>query len=218
VSLRVESGSVVGIAGPNGAGKTTLFDAVTGRVRMESGRIRLMGREIGGLPAYRRARLGVGRTFQAPLVPTGLTVGQTIAAARMAHAPVVPAHEVGEIRRLVGFHEDDNRLSGELDTLGRRRLLLCCLLMRRPKVLLLDEPCSGLEAGEIGEMETMIGRVTEWTDLATVVVEHRLEFLYNMAQRVSVLHEGQVIAEGRPGEVFADLRVREAYFEAPRVT
>lgn len=216
VTFSVVSGDIVGIAGPNGAGKTTLFDVFTGRVKAEFGRIQLMDQDVTNLSTHRRARLGLARTFQAPLVPAGLTVGETLAAAQAAYAPTIEQSEVEATREIVGFREENDRLSGELDTLERRRLLLCCLLLRKPKVLLLDEPCSGLEVSEIDEMQVMIELINARIGLAVVVVEHRLEFLHSIADRVTVLHEGRTIAEGAPADVFMEPVVREAYFEAPR--
>jgi branched-chain amino acid transport system ATP-binding protein len=110
---------------------------------------------------------------------------------------------------------DDRRVSGELDTLDRRKLLLACLLMRGPTVIMLDEPCSGLMQGEIDEIDRIVRGVRDETGAAVVVVEHRLELLMAIAERVAVLDEGRKIAEGPPGQVFADPAVRVAYFEAP---
>lgn len=216
VDLKVPTGSVLGIAGPNGAGKTTLFDAITGRIKVTGGRIRLMDKDISALPAFRRARAGIARTYQAPLVPTEMTVGETLAAARLSFGPAIPQDAVATVRELVGFDQPASRRTGELDTLARRRLLLSCLMMRHPNVLLLDEPCSGLEQSEIKEMESVISRIMDKSNISVVVVEHRLEFLYSLAERVVVLHEGRVVGDGPPKEVFEMPVVREAYFEAPR--
>ena len=217
VTFSVGRGDVVGIAGPNGAGKSTLFDVFTGRVKADHGRIQLMDQDVTRLPTYQRSRLGLARTFQAPLVPVRLTVGETLAAAQAAYTPIIEQSEVEATREIIGFRGENDRLSGELDTLDRRRLLLCCLLLRKPKVLLLDEPCSGLETREIDEMQVMIERINALIGLAVVVVEHRLEFLHSVSNRVTVLHEGRTIAEGAPADVFMEPVVREAYFEAPRV-
>jgi branched-chain amino acid transport system ATP-binding protein len=119
-------------------------------------------------------------------------------------------------RALARLDAPDDRLSGGLDTLNRRKLLLACLLMRRPIVLLLDEPCSGLLREEIDEIDEVIRRIRDETGAAVLVVEHRLELLTAIAGRVVVLDEGRMIAEGPPGEVFDDPAVRVAYFEAPK--
>lgn len=218
VSLGVEPGEVLGIAGPNGAGKTTLFDVLSGRVRPEAGRVVLAGRDITALPPHARARLGLGRTFQAPLVPTALTVAETLAAVRRAWGRTVEQAVVDHACELVRLGACGSIVAGSLDTLGRRKLLLASLLMRRPSVLLLDEPASGLLTAEIEEMDAIIRAIVAETGAALIVVEHRLELLFSVSARVVVMDAGRSIAEGPPAEVFADPRVREAYFEAPGAT
>jgi ABC-type branched-subunit amino acid transport system ATPase component len=216
VSLSVESGHILGVAGPNGAGKTTLFDVLAGNHRADGGRVELDGQDITRLPVHRRVRLGLARTFQSPIVPTDLTIGETLQAARIAYSPKVDPQEVQPARELARFTAPDGTRCGGLDTLDRRKLLLTCLLMRKPRVLLLDEPCSGLMQDEIDEMDAIIRQVTAETGMAVIVVEHRLELLRAVAETVAVMDAGKVIAEGPPSVVFDDPAVRAAYFEAPR--
>jgi ABC-type branched-subunit amino acid transport system ATPase component len=215
VSLSVDGGHILGVAGPNGAGKTTLFDAVSGYHTTDGGRVELGGKDITKLPAHRRVRLGLARTFQSPIVPTELTVGETIEAARIAWSPKIAEGGVGPARALARFTTGDDVRCGGLDTLDRRKLLLTCVLMRTPIVLLLDEPCSGLMQDEIDEMDAIIREVVAETGIAVIVVEHRLELLRAVAESVVVMDAGQVIAEGPPETVFDDPVVRAAYFEAP---
>jgi ABC-type branched-subunit amino acid transport system ATPase component len=216
VSLSAEGGHILGVAGPNGAGKTTLFDVITGYHSADGGRVELNGQDITKLPVHRRARLGLARTFQSPIVPTDLTIGDTLAAARIAWSPKLDPAVVEPARQLARFTTADGVRCGGLDTLDRRKLLLTCLLMRKPSVLLLDEPCSGLMQDEIDEMDAIIREVTAETGMAAVVVEHRLELLRAVAESVVVMDAGAVIAEGPPDTVFDDPVVREAYFEAPK--
>lgn len=164
---------------------------------------------------HRRARLGLARSFQSPLVPTELTVGEALEAARIAWLPKLPAESVSRGRELAGFTVSDEVRCGGLVTLDRRKLLLACLLMREPKVLLLDEPCSGLLQDEIDEMEGIIRMLAQETGIAIAVVEHRLELLHAVAETVLVMDAGKTIAEGSPEAVFADPAVRAVYFEAP---
>lgn len=215
VSISVEGGEILGVAGPNGAGKTTLFDVLTGRVRPDSGSVLLDGEDVTRQGAFKRARRGLARTFQAPLVPPSLTVGETLEVGRTAFSPRVAAEEEGRLRDLIGFTAPDEKYAGALDTLDRRKLLLCCVLLHEPKVLLLDEPCSGLMADEISEIEEVIRRLVSETGMAVCVVEHRLEILEALAKRVLVLDAGEEIALGAPDQVFNDPKVRAAYFEAP---
>lgn len=216
VSLSVEGGEILGVAGPNGAGKTTLFDVISGYHPAAGGRVELNGKEITSLPAHRRVRLGLARTFQSPIVPTDLSVGETLEAARIAWYPRIDASEIEPARELARFRTPDATRCGGLDTLERRKLLLTCVLMRGPSALLLDEPCSGLMQDEIDEMDAIMRDVTAETGIAIVVVEHRLELLRAVAERVVVMDAGQVIAEGPPATVFDDPVVRAAYFEAPQ--
>ena len=216
VSLSVEGGHILGVAGPNGAGKTTLFDVLSGYHSADGGRVELNGTDITRLPVHRRVRLGLARTFQSPIVPTNLTVGETLAAARIAWSPKVDPVDVQRARELARFTASEGLRCGGLDTLDRRKLLVSCVLMRRPTVLLLDEPCSGLLQDEIDEMDGIIRQVTAETGIAVIVVEHRLELLHAVAETVLVMDAAQVIAEGPPAIVFDDPAVRAAYFEAPK--
>lgn len=216
VSLFVERGHVLGIAGPNGAGKTTLFDVISGYHKADAGRVELNGRDVTRDPVYKRARRGLARTFQSPIVPNGLTVGETFEGARTAWLPTIHRAEVKRARELVDLTVADNVRCATLDSIDRRKLLLACLLMRRPVVLLMDEPASGLLQTEIDEINRIIRGITAEAAMAVIVVEHRLELLHAVADRVLVMDAGRMIAEGPPDEVFDDPAVRAAYFEAPR--
>ncbi len=216
VSLSAEEGHILGVAGPNGAGKTTLFDVLSGYHGADGGRVELNGTDITRLPVHRRVRLGLARTFQSPIVPTDLTVGETLEAARIAWLPKVDRAGVQPARELARFSTSDATRCGGLDTLERRKLLLTCVLMRKLSVLLLDEPCSGLMQDEIDEMDAIIRQVTAETGVAVIVVEHRLELLRAVAETVLVMDAGKVIAEGPPAIVFDDPAVRAAYFDVPQ--
>jgi ABC-type branched-subunit amino acid transport system ATPase component len=216
VSLSVEPGHILGVAGPNGAGKTTLFDVLSGNHPAASGRVELSGRDITQLSVHRRARLGLARTFQSPIVPTDLTIGETLEAARIAWSPKLDPIEATRARELTRFAAAEGLRCGGLVTLDRRKLLLTCVLMRKPSVLLLDEPCSGLMQDEIDEMDAVIRQMVAETGIAVIVVEHRLELLRAVAETVFVMDAGQVIAEGPPASVFDDPAVRAAYFDAPQ--
>jgi branched-chain amino acid transport system ATP-binding protein len=183
-------------------------------VRSEAGVVELNGRDVTRASAAKRARQGLARTFQAPLVPVQLSVGEALAAARLAWSPPASRGDSARVRELVDFRPADDVRCGALSTLDRRKLLLVCLLIRAPSVLLLDEPCSGLLEDEIGEIDRIIVSLVAAGGLAVVVVEHRLELLFSIAGRVVVLDEGREIAHGPPAEVFAAPAVREAYFEA----
>lgn len=215
VTLAIPRGEIVGIAGPNGAGKTTLFDVLSGHQRPAGGHVLLGGRDITRLPSHRRARLGLARTFQSPLVLSKLTVKQALEAARIAYRPLATQEQVARARAVVRLDVPEAAFAESLDTLDRRKLAIASLLLRKPTVLLLDEPCSGLLQEEIDEIVAVIGEIASGSSIAISVVEHRLEFLSAVAHRVAVMDAGKVIAEGTPGDVFDDPIVRAAYFEAP---
>jgi branched-chain amino acid transport system ATP-binding protein len=218
VSLAVDEAQIVGIAGPNGAGKSTLFDVISGHAPADGGRVELNGQDVTRLPAYRRARLGLGRTFQTPVVPNQLTVAEVLTAAREAWPAKVAEVELTKVRELLQFDVEKSRVAGLLGTLDRRKLLLACLLLRRPQLLLLDEPCSGLLADEIQAIDTIIRRIRDETRVAIVVVEHRLELLSAICDRVMVMDQGRVIVEGSASEAFAHPDVQRAYFAVPPST
>ncbi len=214
VSLGLRAGEILGVVGPNGAGKTTLFEVLSGRYRPDRGRVLLDGRDITGLRLHARARLGLGRTYQSPVVPAALTVGDVFHAARQSHTPYLSAFQAEWAAEKVGLRVPISGLAGGLETLNRRKLLLACLLMRRPRVMLLDEPAAGLINAEIDELDGIIRHFANEMNIGVMLVEHRLELLSAIADRVVVLDLGKLIAEGDPDTVFEDPRVRAAYFEA----
>lgn len=215
VSLEVSPGEVLGLVGPNGAGKTSLFEILCGRYRALAGEVLLKGRDITGLAVHDRARLGLARTYQSPVVPSALTIAETFRAARQAYRPYRSRMDAEWACHLANFRQPWDRVTGSLDTFDRRKLLLACLLLREPCVLLLDEPASGLINSEIDELDLIIRRLVDEYHIAAILIEHRLELLSAIADRAVVLDMGEVIATGTPQEVFADPRVLAAYFEEP---
>ena len=214
VSLAVGPGEVLGIIGPNGAGKTSLFEVLSGRLQPKTGRVILNGADVTRLPLQRRARLGLGRTFQTPVVPEGLTVAEVLKAARQAYAPYLTPDDAEWGAGLVDFRMPGSTVAEQLDTLNRRKLLLACLLMRRPALLLMDEPAAGLINSEIDELDEIMRVLAKELDIAIILVEHRIELLETVADRAMVMDAGDVISEGALADVLADPRVHAAYFES----
>lgn len=225
LTLRVRPGEIVGIIGPNGAGKTTLLNAISGFVECD-GEVHLHGREITRLPPYRRARLGLGRSFQdARLYPT-MTVRDTLQAAfHASHASGVLSEGFGlrsaareearvrdeaaalcEIVDLRGYL--DFRIS-ELSFGTTRAVELAWLIAQRPSVLLLDEPASGLQQSEVRLLGGVIDRLRG--DAAVVVIDHDVPFVSGLAHRLVAMHLGANVAEGAPSEVLASTAVIESY-------
>jgi branched-chain amino acid transport system ATP-binding protein len=213
ISLGIRPGEILGVVGPNGAGKTTLFEVLSGRYQPNQGRVVLNGRDVTSLKLFARARLGLGRTYQSPVVPDAQTVGEVFRAARQAYRPYLTRFHAEWAAEKVGLHVPMSAAAGGLETLNRRKLLLACLVMRQPKVMLLDEPAAGLINSEIDELDSIIRHFAREMNVGVMLVEHRLELLSAIADRVVVLDLGKLIAEGDPETVFEDPRVRAAYFE-----
>ena len=216
IGLEADRGQVLGVIGPNGAGKTSLFEVLSGRIPHQQGRVTLQGREISRLTIQQRARAGIGRTYQSPVVPNELSVAQVLKAARKAFYPTLTSHQAEWAAQIVGLKVPGRIRAGSLDTLQRRKLLMACLLMRRPKVLLLDEPASGLLTAELEELDQVLRTLAREMKIALLVVEHRLELLAAIADEVLVLDVGRRIMSGAPEEVFNNPEVQAAYFDTAK--
>jgi branched-chain amino acid transport system ATP-binding protein len=213
ISLQVHAGEVLGIIGPNGAGKTSLFEVLSGRLSPKSGTVTFNGKDVTRLPLYERARQGIGRTYQTPVVPDELTVGETFKAVRQAYRPYLTRFDAEYGAELVGLKVSDDEPTVRLETLNRRKLILACLLMRRPPLLLMDEPAAGLINSEVDEIDHLIRLLSKEMNIAIVIVEHRIELLDTIADRVMVMDAGEVISEGSLAHILADSKVHAAYFE-----
>lgn len=221
VSFEVGSGEVLGIAGPNGAGKTTLFDVVTGHTRATSGQVLLAGKAITGEPVHVRARLGLARTFQQPVVARSLTVAENmlLAAAfgrpradRSARSPH-PREVAIEFLEFVGLTAKAELRSDVLGIYDRKSLMLGTALATGASAILLDEPFGGLSPAEIDRTIETIGAVRA-RGLAVVCIEHVMRALTTIADRVMVMHHGAIFFEGTPAQMLADEQVIEVYLGA----
>ena len=213
ISLELREGEVLGIIGPNGAGKTSLLEILSGRYRPKTGKVYFEGQDINGLSLFERARLGIGRTYQTPIVPEELTVGETMKAARQAFRPRLTRFDAEYSANLVHFRVPYDRPTVSLKTFERRKLLMACLLMRQPKVLLMDEPAAGLINAEIDEIDQILRMLSKEMNVAVLIVEHRIELLESIADRVIVMDAGEIIARGELAEIIDSPAVRAAYFE-----
>jgi branched-chain amino acid transport system ATP-binding protein len=208
VDLDVESGELLGLFGPNGAGKTTVFNLIAGTLYPDAGEIRLLGREIAQLPAFRRARLGIGRTFQIVRPFRSLTVAENVLAVVPSAAPA-PGESAYALLDKVGLATRADDLAGEL-TLGMlKRLEVARALALQPRLLLLDEPLAGLTSGEAAELLAFIGTLR--SRLSIIMVEHNVRLALPICDRAVVMDAGAVIAAGSPEAVRTNPEVVRAY-------
>ncbi|MCK4178107.1 ABC transporter ATP-binding protein [Aciditerrimonas ferrireducens] len=226
VSFQVGPGEAVGLVGPNGAGKTTLFNVVTGQLRPDAGTVRFEGRPLGGVPSHRRARLGIARTFQRVEVFPELSPLEHVVVARRAsrgegslwadllgRGRLSPEEHRSalDLLRAVGLSSLAEVPVAAL-TLGQQRLVeLARALALEPRLLLADEPSSGLDAAERASVARLLRRLVEARGTALLLVEHDLALVRQVVDRVLVLDSGALVAEGPFDQVVTDPRVRQAY-------
>jgi branched-chain amino acid transport system ATP-binding protein len=226
VSITVDAGEPVGLIGPNGAGKTTFFNCLLGMLRCDQGRVRLNGRNITRMPIYKRARLGFGRTFQRVELFTGMTVRDHLFVAERARLgtgrlwkdvlnlsnPTSDERErVDHTLELLGLEDVADKPIESL-SLGRARLVeMGRALMTEPRLLLLDEPSSGLDQSETMELVGTLQTVQRERGTAILLVEHDVEMVQAFASRLYVLDFGVLIASGPTADVMSDEAVRKAY-------
>jgi branched-chain amino acid transport system ATP-binding protein len=202
VSLDAGENEIVGLIGPNGAGKTTLFNVVTRLYRPDSGELRFAGRSLLRTRAHRIVRRGIARTFQNVELFDSMTVRENVR---------VGGGHADEALELVGLGPLADRRAASLSHGTRKRVELARALASRPRLLLLDEPAGGLDHEEVERLATLIRRLRTELELAILLVEHHMNLVMGVSDRVHVLSFGRRIASGTPAEVRADPAVIEAY-------
>ena len=220
VSLRLPAGRRHGLIGPNGAGKTTLFDLITGRIAADAGRVYVGGRDVSGLPTDARARAGLVRSFQRNNLFPDLTVRENLALAcalrrgighvfwRPARFAAVREEAEANAERLELGEQLDRRAS-TLPYGTQRRLEIGLALARRPAVLLLDEPTAGMSPAETAGIVDLLASLP--SALTLLIVEHDMDVIFRLAERITVLDYGRVLLEGTPAEVRSSAEVRRRY-------
>lgn len=227
-SIAVRTGEIVGVIGPNGSGKSTFFNLVTGFLRPNTGEVRLDGVPIQHLAPARIARMGIARTFQGARLFAGLSVLENVrAAAQLRHPSSMLDSALGtrrlhtaekavdamadELLSLVDLRRHAGRRAGDLPYGDQRRLELVRALATGPRLLMLDEPAAGMDAAETRRLLELISDIRHRYGLGVIVVEHDMDLIMNLCDRIQVLAAGETVFEGSPAEVQAHPRVREVY-------
>lgn len=212
VSLSVQRGEAVGLLGPNGAGKTTCFYCVTGLISPDTGSIELDGRDVTGLPMYRRARLGIGYLPQEASIFRGLSVENNIRAVLEVAEPVADKREVQLDDLLAEFSITHLRRAPALSLSGgeRRRVEIARALASRPHFILLDEPLAGIDPIAVGEIRDLVSHLKD-RGLGVLITDHNVRETLDIIDRAYILHEGTVMMEGTPKDIVAHEGVRRVY-------
>ncbi|MRH29638.1 ATP-binding cassette domain-containing protein [Microbacterium sp. SYP-A9085] len=223
VDLDVPPGALVGVIGPNGAGKTTLFNAISGLVRPTAGSVEMAGTDITRMSVARRARAGLGRTFQTSSLFPQLSVLENVRLAAQAalggsysllrfptaaDQATATAHEKLQI---VGLAHRAGARAGDISHGDKRKLEIAVLLATRARVILLDEPMAGVASGDVAGLVDSIRELHRATGCTVLMVEHHIEVLMGLVQKVAVMYAGSIIAFDAPTTVMADPLVQSAY-------
>lgn len=215
VSFEVAEGEIMGLIGPNGAGKTTLFNIIAGSLKPNAGRVFFESKEITGRPPYKVSRMGIARTFQIPQPFSEMSVRQNVHAASLFSNPGRVGRlpkEAEKLCEIVGLGARLDQTAGSLTAPEKKRLEVARALAGLPKLLLLDEFAAGLTTSEVGWATDTIKLLSKDYGVTIVWTEHVMRVLMRSVERVLVLQQGRVIAQGSPAEVVNDERVLSAYF------
>ncbi len=229
MSFALHEGEVLGVVGPNGAGKTTIFDLLSGFTEIDDGRVRLHDRDVTALPAHQRAALGLGRSFQDARLWSSLTVREAIAVATertvtagdtvsaLLGMPAVRDSErqvearVAELIDLLGLGAFRDKFIAELSTGSRRMVEIACLIANEPRILLLDEPSSGIAQREAEALGPVLKRVQSHLGASILIIEHDMPLLTGVADRLIALDIGRFVTTGSADEVLSHPQVVSSY-------
>jgi len=221
VSLTVAGGEMVALIGPNGAGKSTCFNMLSGQLRPDAGRVRIGGRDATGRAPRRVWRMGVGRTFQITATFASMTVRENVQMALLAHHDGIwrfwnaarhrRVAEADALLQLVGLAPQAARAAGVLAYGDLKRLELAIALASAPRLLLMDEPTAGMAPAERVALMRLARALATGRGIAVLFTDHDMDTVFSVADRILVLHQGALIAEGDGPAIRADARVREVY-------
>lgn len=223
IDLEVASGEMVGVIGPNGAGKTTLFNLVSGLMRPTEGTISMNGRDITHLPVDRRAKAGLGRTFQTSSLFPGLTVLENVRLAAQAglggslsliHFPRssdAATTLAADCLEQVGLRERSQATAAGLSHGDKRKVEIAMILATDPELILLDEPMAGVGSGDVPGLMEIIRRIHRDSGRTLMMVEHHMEVVLGLVDRVAVMHHGSLLAVDEPEQIMANAQVQAAY-------
>jgi branched-chain amino acid transport system ATP-binding protein len=227
VSMRVEKGELRAIIGPNGAGKTTFFNLISGLFPPSAGSISFDGRDITALAPHQRVALGIARTFQITEIFPELTVFENVRISTEVTdgfrlRPWISRAEREKVRQavaetlaLTGLASKSDRLVGELSHGDQRAAEIAMALALRPRLLLLDEPTAGMGDQETYEITQLVRRLHRDRNLTIVLIEHDMRVIFHLADRITVLDQGSMLADGTPAEIAANEAVQAAYLGNP---
>ena len=209
VDLQVEKGEIFGIAGPNGAGKSTLFNVISGLYPPSSGRVFFDGHEITRLKPHQVCRRGIARTFQIPKTFPTLTVydnirvATTFGARRRVH--------IDEVIDFLNLRDYADTIANNLDLYTTKMVMLAAALATDCRLLMLDEPLAGLSMVEISDFLNVVRKIKQERDITIIIIEHLLDTLVDISDRMMILHNGGIIYTGEPGKITQDRKVIEVY-------
>jgi branched-chain amino acid transport system ATP-binding protein len=221
VSLSVEKNRITAVIGPNGAGKSTLFNLITGHLQPDSGKVLLEDRDITGVEPHKVCGMGIARSFQRTNIFPKLTVFENIQAAFIAHSgrgfdmwgvsERLFRSETEEMIEQLALRDISGTIAGEVSHGAQKQVELGIALAGKPRMLLLDEPTAGMSAQETHESIALLDRIAKERELTLLFTEHDMDVVFSIAHTIAVLHQGRIIAVGKPDEVRSNEEVRRVY-------
>ena len=221
VSFSVHDGAIYGVIGPNGAGKSTLFNAIAGVIRPSAGRVYYQGQDVSTLSAFKKCRLGIGRTFQSSQSFSHHTVEENLQAAAYGPASSAlawirssltndEAKQVDSVLELTGLAELRDQYPSNLNNLELQKLSIGMALVNQPKLLLLDEPSGGLIEAEVGLLKEFLRRLNT-RGITLVLIDHKMSLVMDICNEITVIAAGKYVASGKPASLLSNPLVREVY-------